>query len=135
MLFQDQVFLRSFHSFFFISSGGIVMFLFSLIMSNCQDHVLFVLIHLSEVLCHLFKFFHLIKFCLSFHPECYLKSFLPIVPFFQYYWRQCVVVFIKYHPIFSSSCSIPSMFNRSAARILPLSSCFNRSGFEFYPVH
>ena len=30
-----------------------------------------------------FKFFHLIKFCLSFQPECCLKSFLPIVPFFQ----------------------------------------------------
>ena len=27
--------------------------------------------------------FHLIKFCLSFQPECCLKSFLPIVPFFQ----------------------------------------------------
>ena len=30
-----------------------------------------------------FKFFHLVKFCLSFQPECCLKSFLPIVPFFQ----------------------------------------------------
>ena len=40
-----------------ISSGGIVMLLFSLIISNCEDCVLFVLIHLTGVLCHLFKFF------------------------------------------------------------------------------
>ena len=33
------------------------MLLFSLIISNCEDRVLFVLIHLTEVLCHLFKFF------------------------------------------------------------------------------
>ena len=30
-----------------------------------------------------FKLFHLIKFCFSFQPECCLKSFLPIMPFFQ----------------------------------------------------
>ena len=30
-----------------------------------------------------FKFFHLVKFCLYFQPERCLKSFLPIVPFFQ----------------------------------------------------
>ena len=46
-----------------------------------------------------FKFFHLIKFCLSFQPECCLKSFLPIVPFFQYFRRQCVVGFhqVSFH--------------------------------------
>ena len=33
------------------------MLLFSLIIANCEDHVLFVLIHLTGVLCHLFKFF------------------------------------------------------------------------------
>ena len=32
--------------------------------------------------------------------------------------RQCVVNFIKYHPIFSSSCSIPSIYSRSAAKII-----------------
>mgnify|MGYP005815193367 CR=1 FL=1 len=52
------------------SFEGNVMLLSSLIISNCEDHVLFVLIHLTRVLCHLFKFFHLIKFCLSFQPEC-----------------------------------------------------------------
>ena len=30
-----------------------------------------------------FKFFHLLKFCLYFQPQCCLKSFLAIVPFFQ----------------------------------------------------
>ena len=49
-----------------LSSGGIVMLLFSLIISNCEDHVLFLLIHLSRVLsefvlpCSLF---------ISFQPE------------------------------------------------------------------
>ena len=46
-----------------LPSGGIVMLLSSLIISNCEDRVLFMLIHLTGVLCHLFKFFHLIKFC------------------------------------------------------------------------
>ena len=40
-----------------LSSGGIVMLLSSLIISNCEDRVLFMLIHLTGVLCHLFKFF------------------------------------------------------------------------------
>ena len=30
-----------------------------------------------------FKFSHLIKFCLPSQPECCLKPFLPLVPFFQ----------------------------------------------------
>ena len=33
------------------------MLLSSLIILNCEDRVLFVLIHLTGVLCHLFKFF------------------------------------------------------------------------------
>ena len=33
------------------------MLLSSLIISNCEDRVLFMLIHLTGVLCHLFKFF------------------------------------------------------------------------------
>ena len=40
-----------------LSSRGIVMFLSSLIISDCEDRVFFVLIHLTRVLCHLFKFF------------------------------------------------------------------------------
>ena len=46
------------------------MLLFSLIISNCEDHVLFVLIHLTGVLCSLLSSFHLIKSCISFQPEC-----------------------------------------------------------------
>ena len=38
-----------------LSSGGIVMLLSSLIISYCEDRVLFMLIHLTGVLCHLFK--------------------------------------------------------------------------------
>ena len=40
-----------------LSSGGLVMLLFSIIISNCEDHVLFVLIHLTRVSCPLLKFF------------------------------------------------------------------------------
>ena len=40
-----------------LSYGGIVMLLFSLIISNCEDRVLFLLIHLTGVLCYLFKLF------------------------------------------------------------------------------
>ena len=47
----------------FISSGGIVMLLSSLIFSVCEDRVLFVLI--------------------LFQPECGLKSFFSLVPFFH----------------------------------------------------
>ena len=53
--------------------------------SSCFGKIMFfsLLLHLTGVLCHLFKFFHLIKFCLLPQPECCLKSFLPIGPFFQ----------------------------------------------------
>ncbi len=80
----------------FLHSGGIVMLLFSLIISNCEDRVLFVLIHLTGVLCHLFKFFssyqvmHLFSTgvlpnlfflvpCLSRFNQCGFNSFLSIV--------------------------------------------------------
>ena len=39
------------------SFGGNVMLLSSLIISNCEDRVLFVLIHLTGELCHLFNYF------------------------------------------------------------------------------
>ena len=68
------------------------MLLSSLIMSNCEDHVLF----------HAYPF------------------------------NRRVVSSIQVLFILSS---LASLFNRSAAQILPLSSCFNRSGFEFYLVH
>ena len=40
-----------------LSSGGMVMLLSSLNISNCEDRVLFVLVHLIGVSCPLFKFF------------------------------------------------------------------------------
>ena len=43
--------------------------------SSCFVKIMFfsLLLHLTGVLCHLFKFFHLIKFFLSFQPECCLS--------------------------------------------------------------
>ena len=40
------------------------------IISFSQDHVIFLLIHLTGVLCSHSSSFHLIKFCISFQPEC-----------------------------------------------------------------
>ena len=45
----------------------------------CQDHVIILLIHLTRVSCPLFKFFHLIKSCISFQPGCCLNLFF-LVP-------------------------------------------------------
>ena len=65
-----------------------------------------------------FEFSHLIKFCLLPQPECCLKYFVPLVPFFHQFRRQCVVNFIEYPLILSRSCSIPSIYSRSAAQII-----------------
>ena len=67
-----------------LSSGGIVMLLSSLIFSVCEDRVLFVLIHFQPE-CHaLFSSSsHSVKFCPPSQPECCLKYFLPLVPFFH----------------------------------------------------
>ena len=51
--------------------------------NDCEDRVLFVLIHLTGVSCPPFKFSHLIKFCLLSQLECCLRSFLPLVSFLQ----------------------------------------------------
>ena len=114
------------------------MLLFPLIISNGEDRVLFMLIHLTGVSCPSFKFSHLIKFCLPSQPECCLKSFLPIVPFFQQFRRQCVVDFIKYHPIFPRSCSIPSTYSQSAVQIMSFLLCpylvLNRSVVSIIPL-
>ena len=65
-----------------------------------------------------FEFSHLIKFCLLPQPECGLKSFFSLVPFFHQYRRQCVVNFIEYPLISSTSCSIPSIYSRSAVQTI-----------------
>ena len=50
----------------------------------CQDHVIFFLSYsFSRSVGFSFEFSHLIKFCLLPQPECCLKSFLPLVPFFH----------------------------------------------------
>ena len=66
-----------------LSSGGIVMLLFSLIMSNCQDHVLFVLIHLTGVLCFHSSSLILSSFASFLNRRAVWNLFLPLVPFFQ----------------------------------------------------
>ena len=46
------------------------MLLFSLIISNCEDHVLFLANPFNPSVVLSFKFFHLIKSCICFQPEC-----------------------------------------------------------------
>ena len=114
------------------------MLLFSLIISNCEDHVIFLLIHLTGVSCPPFKFSHLIKFCLPSQPECRLKSFLPLVPFFHQFRRQCVVNFIEYPLILSRSCSISSIYSRNAVKIISflfILISFQPEWFQFLLVH
>ena len=56
--------------------------------------------------------------------------------FYSFFRRHCDVALFTHHLELWGSCSFHAYpFNRSAARILPLSSCFNQSGFEFYLVH
>ena len=77
--------------------------------------------------------------------------------FYYFFRRHCDVALFTHHLELWGSCSFraypfnrsvvssfqvlfilsshASLFNRSVARILPLSSCFNQSGFEFYLVH
>ena len=55
------------------------MLLFSLIISNCEDRVLFVLIHLTGVLCSLLSSLHLIKSRISFQPE-FCPNLIFLVP-------------------------------------------------------
>ena len=101
-----------------LSSEGVVMWLFSLIISNCEDRVLFMLIHLIRESCPLFKSSLSVKFCIPSQPECCLKSFLPLVPFFQLFRTQSVDHFVKYPLILSNSCSIPSIYSRNAVQII-----------------
>ena len=55
------------------------------ITSFCQVHVIFLLIHLTGVLCSLLSSFHLIKSCISFQPECCpnLFFFVPCLSHFN----------------------------------------------------
>ena len=111
LLFQ----LSIFYSFIPEASWG---WYFQPIFSDCQDHVLIVLILLTGVLCPLLKFFSpyraLHLFSTGVQSEIFLTpcSIHSIVP------EAIRCVFIKYLLILSSSYSIPFLFNRSAARIL-----------------
>ena len=65
-----------------LSSGGIVRFL-ALTHLVWARSCYFLAYPFNRSVVFSFKFFHLIKFCLSFQPDCCLKSFLPLVPSFQ----------------------------------------------------
>ena len=102
-----------------LSSGGFVMLLSltnHLVLSRSCNF--FLSYPFSRSVVFSFEFSHLIKFCLLPQPECCLKSFLPLVPFFHQFRRQCVVKFIEYPLILSRSCSILSIFSRSAVQII-----------------
>ena len=75
------------------------MLLSSLIISNCEDRVLFLLIHLTGVLCSHSSSFHLIKSCISFQPECCLNLFFLCSVFilFQPEWFQFLLVHCTRH--------------------------------------
>ena len=60
-----------------------------------------------------------LEFCISsFFSDIQICSILPskffFIPLFQFFRRICVVPLVKYHSIFSSSCSILSLFSRSS---------------------
>ena len=103
--------------------------------SRFEDRALFVLIHLTGVLCSNSSSFYLSSFASIFNLSAVWNPSYPLCHSFNTSGGSVLLDFIKYLPIFSSSCSSPSMFKRSASRILPLSSCFNRSGFKLYLVH
>ena len=75
------------------------MLLFSLIISNCDDHVLFVLIHLTGVLCHLFKLFSSYQVLHLFSTRVMFEFVLPCSLFisFQLEWFQFLLVHCTRH--------------------------------------
>ena len=81
------------------------MLLFSLIISNCEDRVLFVLIHLTGVLCHLFKFFSSYQVLHLFSTGVLSEFVLPYSLFisFQPEWFQFLLVHYTCH---SQPCSL-----------------------------
>ena len=82
-----------------LSSGGIVMLLFSLIISNWEDHVLFVLIHLTGVVHPLFKFFSSYQVLHLFSTGVLSEFDLPCSLFilFQPEWFQFLLVHCTCH--------------------------------------
>ena len=112
----------------------------SLIILNCEDHVLFVLIHLTGVLCHLFKFFssyqvlHLFstgvlsKFVppcslfISFQPE-WFNPFLSIVLVIHSFATS------KVHMVFLVSIFLPQCSQLCSTLLCPFFQFFNLSRF------
>ena len=75
------------------------MLLFSLIISNGEDRVLFVIIHLIGMLCHFFKFFSSYQVLHLFSVEVLSEFVLPCSLFipFQPEWSQFLLVHCTRH--------------------------------------
>ena len=118
VLSQDLVF-TSVHDIPFFRSGGIVMFLSSPIIPFLSKIMFFPFAYpFNWSVVSFIQVLSSYQVLPPSQPECRLKSFLPLVPFFLQFRSQCVVDFIKYLLILSNSCSIPSIYSRSAARII-----------------
>ena len=109
-----------------LSFGGIVMLLFSLIISNCEDHVLFVLIHLTGVSCPLFKFFSSYPVLHLFSTRVLSKFVLPCSLFisFQPEWfNPFLSIVLVIHSFATSKVQmvfLVSIFYRSALNCIQL---------------
>ena len=102
------------------------MLLFSLIISNCEDRVLFVLIHLTGVLCSHSSSFHLIKSCISFQLEC-CPNLIFLVPCLSRFNQSCSNSFLSFVLVIHSFATskvhmvfLVSIFYRSALKCVPL---------------
>ena len=110
---------------------------FSFHSSSCFGKIMFVslLLHLTRVLCHLFKAFILSSFTSLSNLSSVWNPSYPLCHFFNTSGGSVLLISSSIFPSSQVHVLFPSMFNRSAARILPLSSCCNRSGFEPYLVN
>ena len=105
--------------------------------SHFGDHVLFLAYPFNRSVVFSFELSHLIKFCLLPQPECGLKSFLPLVPFFNSFEGSVLLISSSIIP--SSQVHVNSFHFQSECCpnyiiLNPTLSCFNWSGFKIYLV-
>ena len=150
--FNNSVLLHSFHCILSFLPEALWYWSLRPIFLFCQDRVLFVLIHLTRVLCSHSSSFILSSFASLFNLRAVWNPSYPLCHSFNSSGRSVLLisssiipssqVHVQFLPFtvgvlskLYHSYSLLSHFNQSAAHILPLSSYFNRSGFEFYLVH
>ena len=100
-----------------------------------QDHAIFLLIHLTGVLCSHSSSFILSSFASLFNLSDVWNPSYPLCHSFNSSEGSVLLISSSIFPSSQVHVLFPSMFNQSAVRILPLSSCCNRSGFEPYLVN